>query len=326
MFKFLNRRQETAKRTAMDGHSMVCTKLEDGRYEVMVALVGNWKTRKMNVTLQRLQEMVNNFNADKLPLLFDYDHMSFWGDCSRAAAWGESLEIRGDKLYCIMKPTPDGLSAIENQEYKYLSPVFTYRRIDPVTGEIKEDWYLESVAFTNTPFLTELPAMTNKKNEMEESRMEWWKTLGYASEEDAIAKINQMKNDLATANSQVTDLTAQLTAEKDKNADLLSKANTAEVEAAVLAKKIMPGQKEIALKLINSDRALYDEFVTANTGVTAADLGKETKLPVGEGGNALDKVTSYKQLLDDATLCKQYETERPAEYKKLYDTWMKDHK
>lgn len=307
-----------------DGHSLVCTKLEDGRYEVMVALVGNWKARRMNVTLQRLQEMANNFAADGRPLLFDYDHESFFGGSSRAAAWGESLEIRDDKLYCILRATPEGQKAIENQEFKYLSPVFLYRREDPVTGAIKEDWYLESVAFTNIPFLTELPAITNKKNVMEESQMEWWKTLGYASEEEAIAKINQMKTELATANSQVTELTGKLAAEQAKNAELLSQANSAEVEAAVLAKKIMPAQKEIALKLINSDRKLYDEFVAANAGISAAGLGTETVVAETEKKDLLKSVTCFKQLLDDDKLCAAFEKEYPAEFKVLYDRWMKE--
>jgi hypothetical protein len=189
-----------------------------------------------------------------------------------------------------------------------------------------EDWYLESVALTNVPFLTELPAITNKKNDVEVKHMEWWKTLGYTSEEEAIKGINSQKSELAEANRINAELQTKLTAEQAKTADLLSKANAAEVEAAVLAKKILPGQKEIALKLINSDRGLFDEFVAANAGVRIEGLSTETVIPESEKKDPLSQVSSYKQLLDDKALCAKFEAEKPEDYKALYHRWMTEKK
>jgi phage I-like protein len=329
MLNFTNKKNGQ-KTFIPDSHAIVCSKLENGNYEVMVALVGNWKPRKMNVTMQRLQQMEANFNesmANGIKLLFDYDHKSYMGVDSKAAGWGISLSIREDKLYCEIEPTEAGRAAIEGNEFCYLSPVFDYRWENHITGEIREDWKLDSVALTNIPYLTELPSIKNDKT-MEESQMEWWKELGYTSEEEAIKAHKQNQTDLAAANAKVLELTAANDALSKTNKEQLAASNVAVVEAAILSKKILPGQKDVFVKLINSDRALFDEAVAANSGVVAGAAGLGTEAILGETpiADMLSTVTSYKQLLDDGVLSAAFEKAHPTEFKVLYERWMKEHK
>ena len=295
--------------------AIVCRSLENGNYEVQVALTGEWKERDMIVTDKRLQEMVNNFNVEGRYLLFDFDHNSLWGGESKAAGWGRSMRVENGRIIVEMEATPAGRAAIENKEYRYLSPVYETKRYHKSTGKILKDWRMHSVALTNTPYLHELPAIINTANggKMEELL----KLLCVNTEDEAMAEVKRLIADnqtLASANSGLTG----------KVADLQVNVNKQEVEAAVNSGKLLPAQKELALALIEKDRGLYEQLISNSA---AAGLTKEVPLPAGKipggGSDDLDNVTSYGELVNNSVRARHMYEERPERFDALYQAWMK---
>lgn len=299
-----------------DAHELASQTLENGRIELCVALTGEWKSREMTVTQERLQQMADNFAKEGRDILFDYDHRclgGFFSDAdSRAAGWGKSMRVEDGKLYVEMEPTPQGKEAIDNGEYKYLSPVYEYKRANRVTGKIEKDWRLHSVAFTNTPFLLELPAIKNNEIDGEKPMEELLKLLGVTDEAGAMAKVNSMKTEIGTLQGEKIALQAKL--------------NEQEVDMAINQKKLLPAQKELATKLINSDRGLYEDFL--NSSGVKVDVTQEVPIPQGDG-TGLDKfaeVKSFGDLLANNELEKQMKKEDPQRYNVLYERWMKEKK
>lgn len=301
------------------GHELVANNLDNGRMELCVALTGNWKSRQMKVTDKELRQMLETFEAEGTDLLFDIDHKCLGGFLSeadsRAAGWGKAMRIEAGKLYAEMEPTPYGKALIENGEYRYLSPVYQLQRADRVTGKSIKTWRLHSVALTNTPFLTELPAIKNSENggtPMDELL----KLLGATDEDGAIAKVKELsaaktatEGKLAAANEALNTVNAKL--------------NTQEVDMAIANKKLLPADKELALELINSDRKLYDKFLNSRPTV---DLTTEETVTTSaaDGAANLDNVKSFRELLSDPALDKRMAEERPDRWNELYEAHMKE--
>lgn len=304
-----------------EAHQLNAEPKENGRIELCVALTGHWKSRDMRVTDKHLQQMADNFVKEGRDLLFDYDHKCLGGFLSeadsRAAGWGKSIRIDSGKLYVEMEPTPRGKEMIESGEYKYLSPVYELERLDRVTGKKLKDWRLHSVALTNTPFLHELPAIKNMEGGPEVDEL--LKALGAEDEASAMIKLNEIK-----ANS--SKLEAEKTALAADNSAKQAKLNELEIELAVNSGKLLPAQKELAAKLLNADRALYDEFIK-NSQINA-DLTKEVTIESGadDGLDPFAKVQSFSDLLADPALNERMEKEAPERYNKLYARYMKEGK
>lgn len=295
-----------------DAHELTAVQQDDGRIELCVALAGEWKSRDLKVREKELTQMLDNYRKEGRDILFDYDHKCLGGFLSeadsRAAGWGKHMEIRDGALYVQMEPTARGREAIEAGEYRYLSPVFEYQRTDRVSGKIMKDWRLHSVALTNTPYLTELPAIKNTETSGGINMDELLKRLNATDEEGALAKLQEILDDLS--------------ATKTLNSELTGKLNEAEIDKAIQDKKLLPAQKALANKLINQSRELYDEFV-ANAAVP--DLTTEVQVQEG-GDDGLDpfkNVQSFGDLLKDPALAKQMENEAPERYKALYKAYMK---
>lgn len=304
-----------------EGHDLSFSALENGRLELCVALSGEWKSRKMKVTQEHLQQMADNFAAEGRDILFDYDHKCLGGFFSeadsRAAGWGKAVRLSDGKLYVEMEPTPKGRELIENKEYRYLSPVYQTERMDRVTGKKIKDWKLHSVALTNTPFLAELPAIKNMEPDGGTNMDELLKLLGAANEDEALAKVKELS---ASRDALVIDYAALV----DKYNAQQSKLNEQEVDIAIQEKKLTPAQKTLAMKLINSDHSLYTELL--NSSAPAADITTEVTIPPGEGDplNPFEKVSSFSDLLKDPELANNMKTKEPVRYAELYNRYMKE--
>lgn len=134
------------------------------------------------------------------------------------------------------------------------------------------------------------------------------KALGCETEEDALARIQEMRDALSGSEAQVTALQAQV--------------NQAEIDKAIADKKLLPAQKGLAEKLLAQSRELYDEFV-ANAAVP--DLTTEVEINDG-GDDGLDpfkNVQSFGDLLKDPALAKQMAQDNPERYNSLYKAYMK---
>ena len=293
------------------------TATQDGDgLKLCVALVGEWKGRGLKVTESRLEQMRDNFLAEDRPILFDYDHKCLGGifgaGDSRAAGWGKTVEIVDGKLVVDVELTASGKAAMEAGEYRYLSTVFQHERIDRLSGKrIKNNWRLHSVAFTNTPYLTELPAIKNTATVGGNQMENLLKALSSETVEEALAAIQELRNDLVKKADEVTALKA--------------KVAEAEIDQAIQQKKLLPAHKALAVKLMSQDRELYEEFV-ANAQV--GDLTKEEKVEPGEGDgmDPFAKVTSFSDLLKDPKLAEKMETEQPQRFDALYQTFMREGK
>jgi phage I-like protein len=99
-------------------------------------------------------------NLTQLPggeALIDFEHRSERKPRdSRAAGWITGIELDGDKVIANARWTPDGEQAIKDGSYRFISPAYgEHRNEHGVTFENT----LMSVALTNKPALTGLPAV-----------------------------------------------------------------------------------------------------------------------------------------------------------------------
>jgi phage I-like protein len=99
------------------------------------------------------KRVIERLRMRKNDLVIDYEHQTFLaeenGKPAIAAGWFAPSSVFYDNGLFADAPkwTPAALQAIENDEYRYISPVFIY---DPRTGEILE---LINAALTNNPGL-----------------------------------------------------------------------------------------------------------------------------------------------------------------------------
>ncbi len=285
-------------------------------------------------TLDRPQEILDAFSAERKDLPIDWEHASELkavnGDEAPAAGWMKQFELRnGGELWARVEWTPKGAEQVRNKEYRYLSPVFIYekatRRIVRVT----------SAGLTNQPNLY-LPALNQEMTDenlmrKEKESMELAKLLAAlglaatATFEQALNHIEMMKTDLAKALNRAEspsldkfvprpDYNAALEratnaekklSDKDK-ADLETAINT-EIEGALKAGKITPATAEYHKAQCRTEGGL-DRF---KTFVAAAPvIGDPSKLdgkkPDGQGG-AIDetqKAVNAQMGIDEETFKK----------------------
>lgn len=85
-------------------------------------------------------------------LPFDYDHQTVFsavpgvGGTAKASGWFKGLEVREDGIYVRPEWTRSAATAIDDKEYRYISPTF----VDDDQGRVACIW---GAALTNTPAL-----------------------------------------------------------------------------------------------------------------------------------------------------------------------------
>lgn len=97
------------------------------------------------------QRLAAALKSRKSELVVDYEHQTLNaaanGKPAPAAGWGKDYRWQDDGLYALLKWTPAAQGMVDGEEYRYLSPVFTY---DKTTGAVGE---VINVALTNQPAL-----------------------------------------------------------------------------------------------------------------------------------------------------------------------------
>lgn len=95
--------------------------------------------------------LITAFQRRSKPLVVDWEHASehraTQGLDAPAAGWIDQLEIRAGAIWGRVDWTPKAAQQIQNREYRYVSPVFTYRK------DTQQVVALTSVALTNQPNL-----------------------------------------------------------------------------------------------------------------------------------------------------------------------------
>ncbi|RXS92965.1 phage protease [Acinetobacter junii] len=176
------------------------------------------------LTPDRGRQIVAALNSRKIDMVVDYEHGTLkskeTGEPAPASGWLKKFTyIEGVGLCSTdYKWTDKAQGFIDKEEYKYLSPVFSYTTTGEVTG-------LLCVALTNTPNLDELPALlaaaaqdlfaqnNQETSNMEEllERLRWMLNLPVsATAEEIIAELGKLQ-------SQISDKTGVAVAANSKN-------------------------------------------------------------------------------------------------------------
>ena len=188
--------------------------------------------------------LVDNWRAaGAREVICDFEHRfedpSLTSDTS-AAAWISNLAVDGERgLVGDLKLTDAGAAAISSRRLRFLSPVW---ELDPDGRPAR----LRSVALTNKPnipvacVLNRAPQPVNQPvEETKENQMDRLKELlglaADASDEDVVAAVTALQEQVAKANKEKEDAEAESFAEEHKavcNKEALKKAYLLNKEAA----------------------------------------------------------------------------------------------
>jgi hypothetical protein len=111
---------------------------------------------KINFTPQKLQEFADNVDANVrgVDLAIDYDHSSVKTGNSEAAGWIKQVKFEGGVLKGLVEFTKSAAEKIRSKAFRYFSPEFVDKWIDPAGQEHKN--VLFGGGLTNRPFLKNL--------------------------------------------------------------------------------------------------------------------------------------------------------------------------
>ena len=207
------------------------------------------KAKAWTLTFDDAAAVIARWRQRETPLVVDYEHQTINaaenGKPAPAAGWIESLEAGPDGLYATVKWTDAARAFIQADEYRYISPVFSF---DPETGAVLE---LKSAALTNYPALDGMDAVTARaeddppmKKETLEALRHFFDLAADADEDAALAALKAQGQPLAamlTAAKETAPDPAQyvpaamLAAAQEKNAALAAKVKELEGNGALAA-------------------------------------------------------------------------------------------
>lgn len=194
--------------------------IPDGTFDAVDGRPGNMKgvsAKAWRMDADIAKQVITAFAAVGTDLPIDYEHQTLKsadnGQPAPAAGWVTALEYEAGKgLLAHVRWTEAGRGYLEQQEYRYLSPVFSF---DPKSGAVLA---LHSVALTNTPALGALGAvvaMQKISKPHEEPTMDKTKllvALGLpldTGDEAALGKVAELAAQVSQLTKQVTDLQAK---------------------------------------------------------------------------------------------------------------------
>lgn len=209
------------------------------------------KAKAWTLTFDDAAAVIARWRQRETPLVVDYEHQTINaaenGKPAPAAGWIESLEAGPDGLYATVKWTDAARAFIQADEYRYISPVFSF---DPETGAVLE---LKSAALTNYPALDGMDAVTARaeddppmKKETLEALRHFFDLAADADEDAALAALKAQGDGqtltamLTAAKEAIPDPSkyvpaAILTAAQEKNAALAAKVEELEGESTLAA-------------------------------------------------------------------------------------------
>lgn len=223
--------------------------------------------------------IISDFSARQNDTVIDYEHQTMLasnnGQPAPAAGWFAKLEWRDTGLYAVdVRWTERARQMIGGEEYKYISPVFTY---DKKTGEIKS---LLNAALTNNPALDGMDAVAASQfsslinqpgEEMTEllEQLRWLLNLPVTSTaEDVTAELQKAIDQIKSAAAAATsipgfDVVALIQSQADQIAALTAAAANPDPSKFVAVATMQSLQNEVAaLRAQIVDREV-NEIVTA---------------------------------------------------------------
>ncbi|QAZ67038.1 phage protease [Solidesulfovibrio carbinolicus] len=236
--------------------------------------------------------LIARTNTRETPLFIDYEHHTLTakdaGHKAVAAGWIEALAyVPGRGLFARVAWTDAARAHIRADEYRYISPLFTF---DPESGAVLS---LVNAALTNSPALDGMAAVAAVRQvaasqtdqpQPEDCMDELLKRLRFllnlpvaATAEDVTARLDALKTQVTTGaeTAASVDLLAILAGKDAAIADLTAKAATPDPA------RFAPVEALSALTAENTD--LKARLAAAATQNGAAALSAEIKAAVADG-------------------------------------------
>lgn len=218
------------------------------------------------------QTVLDAFAADNQPLVVDWEHATEHrapnGLDAPAAGWIDRIEERARAIWGHIEWTPRAAQQLASKEYKFLSPVFTYRKSDNAIVA------LTSAALVNKPNLP-LTALNQEQPPMDLTLIT--AALGLAAGADIpaiVAAINALKSESAAATNRAeTPPLDKFIPRPDYDAAIARATNaeqqiaalnkerqateiTALVESALQARKIIPATKDYYVAMCQTENGI----------------------------------------------------------------------
>ena len=237
-----------------------------------------------------MDRVIENFKKRGIDIVVDYEHQTIYGETAPAAGWIKDLKKTPGGIVAKVEWTSKAKEFLKNKEYRYFSPVIN---LDSKRRVIS----LHSVALTNAPRTYRQVSLVAKNNFGKEAFVmnpEILKLLGLpedASEKEVLSAISDLKQraekepekeevipkevlealglekaDKSEVIASIHALKQEAEAVKVEEFVALKKKlaeMTAEklVEEALEAGKILPAQKEWALKYAMNDEKGFKAFM-----------------------------------------------------------------
>lgn len=277
------------------------------------------------------QNVVQLANAQRDAFVIDYEHQTLYakqnGMPAPAAGWFKNLQYReGLGLFATQVEWTDSAAlAIQNKEYRYISPVIAY---DPKTGAVTK---VLMAALVNNPALDGMKDLTalNYYLSQQETQMtdaEKIKELG-AKVTDLEKQLSDSKAACATAEDKAkkaacaneagtVDLSQYVPMDDFKttqaqlialSAQVQEKEISEVIEAALSDGRLLPAQKELAQKMGKKDLASLKEFLGGMQKVEGLS-NTQTGGKAPEGGDKKGE----KNANEIAALATAYQTQQTA--------------
>ena len=213
--------------------------------------VGNYKKagKIISLTADHLKSMEKNFkdNVKKTKLALDYGHDA----AGPAAAWMKDVQFdeKSGELTFVPKWTPDGLTAVKNEDYAYLSADFDLDYEDNESGK-KFGPTLNGAGLTNRPFVKGMESIQLSEGDCEMNL------------EQALAMIEQLKAQIAQLQPQAQAAPAA----QQQLGQMQQKFSEAETKIKELSDKISEHEKA---EKLSAKTKQFDDLMKAGKACEA---------------------------------------------------------
>lgn len=223
---------------------------------VQICPLGKWPNGEVMQDCSK--EMLEKVAAaEDGEVLVDFEHNAETGGDTTAAAWVSNLRVDGERgLVGDFKFTDVGAEAVAQRRLRFLSPAFS---CDEVSEKMYAPKKLISVALTNKPNIPvhcvlnrEGLEVSNVEETTKDPNMDKIKELlglgAEASEEDIIAAVTALQEQVATLNSEKEEAEAEAFAEENKETLNKEDAKKAYLLNKEAAKALVSGLKKPVAK------------------------------------------------------------------------------
>ncbi|MZI89707.1 hypothetical protein F6X50_11465 [Dickeya dianthicola] len=228
--------------------------------------------------------------ASKTPFVLDYEHQTLNaaknGQPAPAAAWFHALEWRdGEGLFAVdVQWTKTAAAMIDADEYRYISPVFSYDK----SGRVRQ---LLHAALTNTPALDDMEAVilaatsllmaatTTNEDSMDEllERLRWMLNLPIsATADDIIAELNKLIDQITA--SPAGTAAASFAALSATPFSLIEKLTADAASVAALTAQVANPDPARWVSVEVMQQSVAEALATANNNVAALAQKQCTEL------------------------------------------------